>query len=348
MSQISTACSSSSIAIAINAAVLGYSLPAFTQTLAVAPSGDDSTYAAALDQQGMVLLKQGKIAEACPKFAESHRIRPGTGILMRLALCHEQSGNLARAWHSYLDAAARAKRASDVTVQQLAEKRAAALEPRLSRVTLQLDQSAKEAFPFAVTCDGNPVAKAELGSSLVLDPGLHVIVATAPGRKRFVETVRIGENGATSELTISLPELTKRASLPSSDEPPRRQPRSAWSNQHTAAVISAGIGAVGVGIGSFFGLRVAAKMSDARDRCGGGSSGCPPESLALQSQSRDAARISTLGFACGAVGIASGLVLWLTATEGSKESRVVGLQLAPAVGKGTAGLMLSGETRALW
>jgi len=300
--------------------------------------------AAELDAEGTALLNQREFNAACPKLARSFRLQPGTGVLLRLALCHELSGKQATAWTLYLDAADRARAKGDARVAELAQRRATALDARVSRVTIHLDPSAQNASALEVSRDGEPLELTRFGTALPVDPGPHSIIATAPGRKRFEETLVVSASPTTYSITITLPRETP--STPegdSSGSPERESKQRVWSTQRSLAVASAGVGVAGIAVGAILGLGVSAKMNRARSGCSEGNSGCSPEALALQDQAHSSALASTIAFGVGAAGIVGGIALWLTAPKAAGEPTEVTVQAAPLLGFGTAGVQAVGR-----
>jgi hypothetical protein len=160
------------------------------------PAGDsDKTVAESLDAEGRALLDQRHYDEACDRFSESYRLLPGNGVLLRLGLCQELQGKTASAWLTFRDAAARAHASGDAQVERLATRRATAIEPRLSRLTVRLDPDASAAPLLRVTRDGVSLGRAALGSPLPIDPGSHRIEASTPDGQQFTQTVVIAGGG---------------------------------------------------------------------------------------------------------------------------------------------------------
>ncbi|HEU4406129.1 MAG TPA: hypothetical protein VFS43_12770, partial [Polyangiaceae bacterium] len=158
--------------------------------------GADRAVAEALDAEGTALLDQRRYDEACERFGQSYRLLPGNGVLLRLGLCQELQGKTASAWLTFRDAAARARASGDAQSERLAARRAAAIEPRLSRLTVRLDADAGAAEQVRVTRDGVSLGRAALGAPLPIDPGSHLIEAIGPAGQRFAQTVVVGAGGA--------------------------------------------------------------------------------------------------------------------------------------------------------
>jgi len=91
----------------------------------------------------------------------------------------------------------------------------------------------------------------------------------------------------------------------------------------TAGLVVGGIGVVGIGIGSFFGLRAIAKNKDATELyCKNGV--CHTQEAYDDSQSaQSAAALSNGFFAVGGAALATGIVLLLIAPSRSEHARIV-------------------------
>ena len=308
--------------------------------------------ATALFDQGRNLMQQGKYAEACPKLAESERLAPSGGTLLNLADCYEHTGQTASAWAAWKDAAARANAAGKSDVEKRALARAAALEPNLAKLAISVDP-ASDVPGLEVKRDGVKVGHAEFGVPIPVDPGTHVIDATAPNKQPFSGKVDVAAKQANATLSVTLVDAPQAAPTPAPATAPAptpatatapsatpEQPASSWSGQKTAALIVGGVGLVGIGVGSAFGLIAKSKNDQALQNCRT-STLCSQQGLNLTDDAKSAATVSTIAFVAGGVALAGGIVLWLLAPSSSRST--TGLRFEPLVGTSLGGGALSGS-----
>jgi hypothetical protein len=111
---------------------------------------------------------------------------------------------------------------------------------------------------------------------------------------------------------------------------------SSSSTLRTAGWITAGVGGVGLVVGTIFALRASSKNSDAEKQCTGNL--CTQAGLDLTDEARSSAKIGTVGFVAGGILLAGGLGMALFAPAGEKKSS----WLAPAISPNFAGLRLGG------
>jgi hypothetical protein len=318
-------------------------------------TAQDRVLAESLFREAKALLDQGKVAEACEKLAASQRLEPKPGTALNLAVCHEKLGKTATAWADYMDAASLAASAGQKDREDFARGRVAALESQLSRIVIRVEETPG----VEVRLDGRPFLKAAWGMATPVDPGEHVIEASAPGYAPFTRRVSVEPGPSTQEIPV--PKLsppsaeappakpadqpapaTKPAPPPSKSpqpSPPPDVPSRAGSGQAIAAYIAGGVGLVGIGVGTYFGLRTFSKRDEGNTHCMGVY--CTAEGLALHADAQRSATISTIGFGVGIAGIGAGVALWLTAGKAAPR-RSGRAWVAPVVGPGQAGLSAGG------
>jgi hypothetical protein len=297
-------------------------LSSTARTARAAPqSGADA--AEMLDAQGTSLMQEHRYGDACPKLAESDRLKPGTGVLLRLALCYELSGKTASAWSAYRQAVGRARRASDASVADLASRHADELEPRVPKLVVRL-APAEDPAQVPVRLDGEPLVPTALGVDVPIDPGPHTVQADAAGRPPFVRTFVAAERGGTTVVAIEL------------------APEKGASPQRVAAIAAGGVGVAGVVVGSILGLVAMSNWNRARSECTSGTSGCSNEALDLQPVVKSEALGSTIAFAVGGTAIAAAALLWWTAPTSASRRRA-GYVVVPSVDGGRFGVNLAGR-----
>src|SRR5689334_8638295 len=126
-----------------------------------AQSAGDKATAEALFSDGRRLMAQSNYREACPKFEASLKLDPGVGAMLNLADCYEKNGQTASAWAEFREASSAARAAGSKDREDLARQRAAALEPKLARLTIVITKP-----PARVTRDGAAVDNAVFGTAV--------------------------------------------------------------------------------------------------------------------------------------------------------------------------------------
>jgi hypothetical protein len=184
---------------------------------------DPAADATRLFDEARALLKEGKYAEACTKFARSFELDRKPGTELNLGDCSEREGHLRRAWMQFDDAAreydkirqaadarlakdpsnADAKRDSTVAVAggKLARDRANAITPKLATVVVRVVDPKVAGLVLRIG-DHSVAAAPEIIDHL--DAGPVTIAANAPGREEFTNTVRAD---AGKQIVVDIPAM---------------------------------------------------------------------------------------------------------------------------------------------
>lgn len=276
---------------------------------------DNSAAVEALFTEGKRLVAEGKVAEACPKFLASYNLEPRLGTLLNLADCYEKNGQLASAWARFVEARTLAQRAGQQERADYASEHAMAVEPKLSRLVVAV---AKPAPGEIVKRDGAVVEAGVFGVAVPIDPGKHLIEASAPGKRTWNGSIDVGGNA--DRKTIEVPVLedapkTETAVGPSAD-PAAGSEKSGPSTRTLVGLAVVGAGVVAIGVGGVFGVVALGKNSDSEAHCGQNGAGpndCYSEGIQLREDAVSAGNLSTVFIAVGSALVVGGLVLWLTA-----------------------------------
>lgn len=289
-----------------------------TSTRVLADERSNHALAEAMFREGRALLEAGKVNVACEKLAGSYRLDARIGTLANLAACHEMEGKLATAWADFIEVA-RSARASEAPgareLEVTARRRAAELEQRLFRLTLDVSEPASD---LVLALDGRELPFAARQTPLPVDPGPHTLSASRPGFQRVDVRVDVPKEPGTRRVTIPAlvpsPTVSKKPPLATEAEPSRGSvPPYVWAGGAVAVLA--------VGAGTFFGVRAMSAMDDRDAACPGGR--CTSEGLARQDDAFAAATASTVSFAvAGAAVVVTGLALFLRPRPSVKASPV--------------------------
>lgn len=331
-------------------------------------NGSEPAAAQGLFYEARTLMKQNRFTEACPKLEESLRLDPGLGTQFNLADCNEHLGKIATAWAGFLDVAAQAKATNQAEREKLARKRATTLEPRVPRLVVEVSAPPRG---LEVKRDGVLVGSAAWGTPIPVDPGVHKISASAPGKLPWETTIATAE-GRTGRVTVprdlpaapapppppvavapsaesATPPVASGASttalaapidtLQSFPPPVVENPGAA---QRAVGWVLTGVGVVGVGIGAGFGLSSISKRDESREHCV--VDACDATGVGLRDDAIRNGNVATIATIAGGAAVAGGLILVLTAprSSGSRE-RSGRLRAVPNVAVGGGGVLLQGS-----
>ncbi len=320
---------------------------AIAATAAPASAQSGEAQGRALFNEGAALFARSDYEAACPKFEASLKAFPGIGTRGKLAECYEKLGRYASAWAAYREVAQLAMRSGEPTREQVASARAKALEPKLSYVTIALPPG-NDSPGLVIKRGGVELERSKLGSAEPVDSGAIAVEISAPGRKTF-STQLTAVQGQSVKFDVPALVPTAERSPPPAPPPPPRETLTeppgihgdppAW--QKPTGLVLLGVGVVGLGVGTVFGLSAKSKYDSAFDDGGGcdrATKQCDAPGQASIDDARSKATLSTIMFIAGGALTVAGAVIFITAPS----SRSRALQVAPTGYAGGGGLSLSG------
>lgn len=299
-------------------AVLGASTPARAQ------GAQSKAAAEALYQEGLRLMSQNKFDEACPKFVDARHLDESNGTILALATCFDKGGKTASAWALYKELAFTFKKNNDIERSSACEGKAAALEGRLSRLKISV---AVDTPGLVVRRDNEDVGKGMMGTPIPVDPGKHVLEATAPGYRVWQTIINIG--GERDMQTVTIPGLDASGT---------------GSPLRLVSYGAAGLGVAGIVVGSIFGGMAVGAKSTLQAECPLKVCTTAKGKADLSSANTNAA-VSTVGFAVGGAALATGVVLYLLSGDpfARRDDAPAAAQLIPTLGPQGGGLQFVGS-----
>jgi tetratricopeptide (TPR) repeat protein len=312
-------------------------------------SAQEAAAAEALFNEGRALLDKGDYDKACVKLVESQRLDPSSGTAINVALCHRKQGKIATAWADYKLAARLARQQGKKERAEDADKNAAELEKQLSYLTIEVPSRVPG---LEVRRDDVKLEEGSLGSRLPVDPGTHVVTASAPGYRPVTLEISIGAAGGAQVLTV--PQLDKAPdaaptaattarpaskTIPTADKPSA----SAKGQEGPGAIpwIVGGLGAASLIAGGVFGGLALKTYSDAKSACPS-KSGCSQDALDTRSRANLHANIANVAIPVGVVGIGVAAALLLVGGNNKGSPEAGSTALVPAFGPGAASLSFTG------
>ncbi len=325
---------------------LAFALPVYMSlsTEARAQSDADRATARSLGQEGQQAFESKDYATAEDRFRRADKMVHAPTLVLGLARALAAEGKYVEAQESYnrIIREGLPPGAPDVFKRALddAKKEVDAVTTKVGSVTITVKAAGGADIPEPqVVLDDHAINSASLGVKRAIDPGAHVLRATAEGYKPGELKFSTTEGGSVDEpLTL---EKDLSAPPPVAAAPGTTAPVAVSSTDVTPAEVSKGrkiapwvafgVGGVGLAVGGIFGIVAIGKHSTLKDEC---TSTCPPSAQSDLDSYHSMGLISDIGFIVAAVGGATGAILLLTQP---KSAPTTGVTIVPTVGLGTVG-----------
>lgn len=300
---------------------------ALCRTEAHADPVEDEPIALALFTEGRRLVADGDIEAGCKKFEAARDLVGWLGIQLNLADCYERIGKTASAWMLFLKASDEAAKLDDPR-EVYARSRADALEPRLARVTLD-----GALVPGVnVLFDRKPVTTAGVAVPIPVDPGEHLVEASAAGHQSWTTVVVVGRSAS---VRVSVPPLDVAYSAVQISSPVPSTPA-----RRGLVLTLAGVGAISIGTSLLLGLDAKLRYDDVvGEHCTPGLA-CDLSGIDGIKEAKRRGNVATVVGGVGLTAIAAAVIVYLASPRGSESSSITA---TPTAGAGTVGISIQGR-----
>ncbi len=318
--------------------------------LASAPAfAGDKALAESLFREGRKLMEADNPAAACPKFEASNREDPSAGTMLNLAMCYEKLGKTASAWAQYKETVVKAKAQGRDAHAAKAREAAEKLEGKLSKLTIEAPAVRPQGY--VIRRGDVELSSGAFGLAVAVDPGTHVIEASAPGYVTYRTEVTVGANADTKSILV--PDLERDPSAAA--KPPDSSSSSAASGDVRAdtsggdnkmlGYVLTGAGGVVLATGLTMGFLAQKQASDAEDDpalCP--NKQCTPKGREEIDGAETKALISTIGVGVGAVALGAGIYFLVTSSSDSAaaQKKATATRFVPMLSPHGGGLGVSG------
>ena len=323
-------------------------LPARAQP---APSAEVKAGARAAAEQGSDEYKAGHYDKALDLFTRAESLIHAPTHVLMLARTQVALGRLVAAQDGYRRLAreelsprapAAFKKAREAAEAELRE-----LEPRIPQVNVTVSGPAPA--NLAVFMDGRLIPPALVGLLHPVDPGAHVLRATAEGLASPDRTITLKEGQklavelvlapAAAAAPLALSPLAPTPIAASEPSAPDAPPEGKRNGARIAAFSMLGVGVVGIGVGTAFAILFAEKRGQATslfDKCGAGCTGPTADQVrALDDSANSKGTAAVVGLvAGGALAIGGAVTLVLSRNKSAPTAAAI----TPWIGAGSAGL----------
>ncbi len=259
-------------------------------------------------------------------------------VRYNIALCEEHLGQLVAALGDYELALVDAQAVTADDVTSVVPQRIEALRARIPTVTLQKSGFAHTA---TVLLDGVKIGAAVAGTPMPIDPGAHVVDATARGFQAFSASFDIAERETKTVEIVLQPVAAPppaASSAPSAAILPPAGAQSPTPRSNVVPYIVGGAGLASLAASSVFYLLRSGTMSDLDKVCGANRDDCPKNSETTFNRGKSYTTVANITLAVGVLALGAGTVLYFT-----NPSKPAALGVAPAAPDTSVGASFVGR-----
>jgi len=316
--------------------------PAYAQT---SESGTSRAASRALGVSGVKSFKKGDYAAASDQLERAYKVLrvPTLGLWSARSLA--KLGKLVEAAERYLEATRLEVTTGDAAIQKKAQEDARtereALLPRIPTLTIAVRGVDPSAIELAL--DGAVISNALAGQALPVNPGRHRVDARL-GEATTGDEGSVEEGAAmTLNLTLTPPPQAVAGTAPAratttptttTTEPPPSSEAKGGNLRKTLGFVALAVGGAALATSGITAGLALGKKKDLETDCI--DNRCSPSREDDVSSYRTLRTVSTVTVFVGAAGIASGVVLLLTAPKNTESAGRTSVQ--PWVGLGTVGV----------
>jgi|CZKU01.1.fsa_nt_gi hypothetical protein len=313
-----------------------------------AQSDSDRATARSLGQEGQQALDNKDYATAEDRYRRADKMVHAPTLMLGLARALAAEGKYVEAQESYnrIVREGLPPGGGDAFKRAIedAKKEVETVAPKVGAVTITIKAAGGADVPDPqVVLDEHPINSASLGVRRAVDPGSHVVRASAAGFKPGELKFTVTEGGSIDEPMMLEQDLTApaapaavpattpgaTANAVSSSDVGTAQPSKA---RKIAPFIAFGVGGAGLVLGAVTGVLAIGKHSTLSDECKTTcGAGTPQDDL---SSYHTLGTLSTVGFIVAGVGAAAGVVLLVTEPQ---TTPTTGLHVVPTLGLGSLG-----------
>lgn len=320
------------------AVVLSIGCPVDARAQTISPEKIAS--AQKLYDEAIALMEANNFDQACPKLEEAVQLVPeGVGAKLELAKCYEGAQRYASAWRAFKIAEAATAIAGQAERHERAKERAAAIEAKLSTLTIIVPENVRKLPGFVMTRNGTTVDRTDWDTPIPVDGGSYRLEATATGKQKWMRVIEVGPTNARVRVEIgTLENQTLNIVKP--------QPRQPW--QKPLGAILGGAGGVGAVVGFIVGGTAISKYAESNEpgRCDA-QNRCDQAGLDIRKDAIGLANISTSLVVVGGVLLAGGVVLWSVAPKTPEAAATAraskGSSITAQIEAGPGGVWLRGK-----